>query len=95
MIDYKWGKVSCESDLKNQMEERFKDDLGTLLSEGTKDATVIFQIYLPAIRLQGIIIDKKQTKIFDFICKISNNHTISYTDAKTNKTIDKSKTYQG
>lgn len=92
MIDFKWEKVSFESDLKNQMEERFKDDLGTLLSEGTKDATVIFQEYFPAIQLQGIIIDKKQTKIFDFICKISNNHTTSYTDAKTNKIINKSNT---
>ncbi len=92
MIDFKWEKVSFESDLKNQMEERFKDDLRTLLSEETKDATVIFQEYLPAIQLQGIIIDKKQTKLFDFICKISNNHTTIYTDAKTNKIINKSNT---
>lgn len=92
IVDFKWEQVKFEEELKTQMEQRFKDDFGTLLPEETKEVTVIFQEYFPAIHLQGVVIDKKQTELFKFICEISNNHTTTYTDNKNNKITKKNKT---
>ncbi|MBT4201337.1 hypothetical protein [Desulfobacula sp.] len=93
MITFDWGKISLKSSpedkIEDKIKERFKDDFGTLLSEKTKDVTVIFQESLPSNQLQGIIIDKEQTKLFDFTCKISDNYTTSYTNTKTNEIINK------
>lgn len=87
IIKFNWNNIVLEDSYLKKMEERFKDDLSTLLPEKVNAASVIFVHYFPALSLSGYIVDFSENKLFDFECKISNNHTTTYVDLNNNKTI--------
>ncbi|MBU4186261.1 MAG: hypothetical protein KKI12_12440 [Proteobacteria bacterium] len=78
-ISFQWHHIKFQDDQKKSIEERFKDDLKSLLAEGTNEACVLFEEYLPAIKLNGFITDLSGSKLFSFNCHQSNNFTTDYT----------------